>query len=64
MALYATVLLGTTPIGAPLVGYIAQQTGPRAGLAVGAVAALAAGLLAIVVRRQMDMPDVGAPAST
>jgi MFS family permease len=41
MALYSVVFLGSTPIGAPLVGWIAQIAGPRAGLAVGAVAALA-----------------------
>ena len=42
MALYSVVFLGSTPIGAPLVGWIAEVAGPRAGLAVGAVAALAA----------------------
>ena len=42
MALYSVVFLGSTPIGAPLVGWIAQVAGPRAGLAVGAAAALAA----------------------
>jgi hypothetical protein len=42
MALYSVVFLGSTPIGAPLVGWIAQVAGPRAGLALGAAAALAA----------------------
>jgi MFS family permease len=42
MALYSIVFLGSTPIGAPLVGWIAEVAGPRAGLVVGAVAALAA----------------------
>ncbi len=42
MALYSVVFLGSTPIGAPLVGWIAEVAGPRAGLVVGAVAALAA----------------------
>ena len=41
MALYSVVFLGSTPIGAPLVGWIAEVAGPRAGLVVGAVAALA-----------------------
>jgi MFS family permease len=41
MALYSVVFLGSTPIGAPLVGWIAQVAGPRAGLVVGAIAALA-----------------------
>ncbi|MGD0313821.1 MAG: MFS transporter [Acidimicrobiales bacterium] len=46
MALYAMAFLGTTPIGAPLVGAIAQWTNPRVSLLVGAVATvLSAGLL-------------------
>jgi len=42
MALYSVVFLGSTPIGAPLVGWLANELGPRAGLVVGAVAALVA----------------------
>ncbi len=42
MALYSIVFLGSTPIGAPFVGWIADVAGPRAGLLVGAVAALLA----------------------
>ncbi len=46
MALYAMAFLGTTPIGAPLVGAIAQWTDPRVALLTGAVATVvAAGLL-------------------
>ena len=42
MALYAMVFLGSTAIGAPLIGLLAQVAGPRAGLYAGGVAALAA----------------------
>jgi predicted MFS family arabinose efflux permease len=42
MALYSVVFLGSTPIGAPLVGWLAEAAGPRAGLWAGAAAALAA----------------------
>jgi MFS family permease len=42
MALYSVVFLGSTPIGAPLVGWLAEVAGPRSGLYAGAVAALAA----------------------
>jgi MFS family permease len=42
MALYSVVFLGSTPIGAPLVGWLAGAVSPRAGLALGAVAALVA----------------------
>jgi MFS family permease len=46
MALYSVVFLGSTPFGAPLVGWLAQVAGPRAGMALGAVAALGAAALA------------------
>jgi MFS family permease len=42
MALYSVVFLGSTPIGAPLVGWLAEATGPRVGLLAGAAAALLA----------------------
>jgi MFS family permease len=42
MALYSVVFLGSTPIGAPLVGWIAEIAGPRAGLVLGGAAALVA----------------------
>ena len=42
MALYAIVFLGSTAIGAPLVGWLAEIAGPRSGLLAGAVAALIA----------------------
>jgi MFS family permease len=46
MALYSVVFLGSTPIGAPLVGWLAGVAGPRVGMALGACAALAAAALA------------------
>ncbi len=42
MALYAVAFLGSTPIGAPLVGAVAQVANPRVALLVGAVATVAA----------------------
>lgn len=42
MALFAMVLLGGIPIGAPVVGGIADLAGPRAAVAVGSVAAIVA----------------------
>ena len=42
MALYGMVFMGTTPIGAPIVGFISERFGPRAGLAMGGVAILLA----------------------
>jgi MFS family permease len=42
MALYVMVFLGTTPIGGPIVGWVAQQFGARVGLGLGGVATLIA----------------------
>jgi MFS family permease len=44
MALYSVVFLGSTPLGAPLMGWVAQAVSPRAALAAGGAAAIAAGL--------------------
>lgn len=63
MALYVTAFMGTTPIGAPIIGYVAQLLGPRSGLMVGALAALAAALLAFVVRGMLGRTG-GADAET
>jgi predicted MFS family arabinose efflux permease len=42
MALYAIAFLGSTPIGSPIVGWIAEHHGPRSALLVGAAATMAA----------------------
>jgi MFS family permease len=42
MALYAIAFLGSTPIGAPLVGWIADVSNPRVAVMVGGVATLTA----------------------
>ncbi len=44
MALWAIVFLGSTPIGAPLTGYLAAHVGARMTLALAGVATLLAGL--------------------
>jgi MFS family permease len=49
MALYGIVFLGSTPIGSPIAGWVAQNvgtraTGPRIGFALGGLIALAMGL--------------------
>jgi len=46
MALYSIVFIGSTPIGAPIVGWLAETLDPRAGLALGGLAALLTGLAA------------------
>jgi len=53
MTLYALVFLGSTPIGGPLIGWISQQWGPRAGLFLGgALSLVAAAAAAWGLRRE------------
>lgn len=47
MSLWSIAFLGTTPIGGPLVGYIADHSNPRIGLAVGGLSALVAAAIAV-----------------
>jgi MFS family permease len=46
MSLWTVAFLGTTPIGAPIIGYIGESAGPRWGLFVSGLAAVLAALLA------------------
>jgi MFS family permease len=65
MALYSIVFLGSTPIGAPLVGWIAEVGGPRAGLVLGGLAALlAAAGGAIAYTRVRPAPETRPCASS
>ena len=54
MALYAIGFLGTTPLGAPLVGWISQAASPRVALGVGAAAAIIASTVLLVQRRSAE----------
>jgi MFS family permease len=47
MALYLAIFLGGTPLGAPLVGWIANEFGPRWALSVGALSGLLAAAVVI-----------------
>ncbi|MGK0722818.1 MFS transporter [Leucobacter sp. W1478] len=40
MAIYMAILMGGTPIGAPIIGWVADAMGPRWAIGVGAIAAL------------------------
>jgi MFS family permease len=46
MALYSVVFVGSTPVGGPIAGWLAEIAGPRAGLVLGGVAALLAAAVA------------------
>jgi MFS family permease len=48
MALWSTSLVGSAPIGAPIVGAVSDILDPRAAIALGAVACIAAGAVGLV----------------
>jgi MFS family permease len=50
MALYVLVFLGTNPIGAPVVGWVAEAFGARASIWLGGVVSLLVGGAALAVR--------------
>jgi MFS family permease len=57
LALQAMLFLGSTPIGAPIVGWIAQQFGARYAIGVGAAAAFGAGLWGLAQARPAATAD-------
>jgi MFS family permease len=60
MALWSVVYLGSTAIGGPLVGWISQHAGARAGVLVGAVATLGTGV-ALLRRPARESPRAALP---
>ncbi|HWH35419.1 MAG TPA: MFS transporter [Acidimicrobiales bacterium] len=63
LALQAIVFLGSTPIGGPVVGAIADGFGARYSLALGALATIAAGLYGLA-SPQLREPAAPAPVPT
>lgn len=62
MALYSIVFLGSTPIGGPLAGWLAEAIDPRAALVMAGLGALIAGLLArIAFERVAQIPSDATP---
>jgi len=59
MALYSILFLGSTPIGGPLSGWIAEQFGTRWALLMGAVAAAVSGLGGLMVLRNREPAAAG-----
>ncbi|HEX3514564.1 MAG TPA: MFS transporter [Trebonia sp.] len=54
MALWALAWLGSTPLGGPLVGWIAQELGARWSLVAGGLPTIACGLLALPALARID----------
>ncbi len=65
MALYSMVFLGSTPIGGPLAGWLAETWSPRVALLVGAAGALiaAVGARAVFARRETPTSTAGSGSS-
>ncbi|ALJ18918.1 MFS transporter [Microbacterium sp. No. 7] len=60
MALYMAILMGGTPIGAPIVGWVAAQFGPRAAILMGgatAFLAFAVGLVWLVTSGRLHREE-------
>jgi MFS family permease len=62
IAILLAVIAGGTPIGGPIVGWIADSFGPRWALGVGAASGLLAAVVAIVYLVRQKHADVGAEA--
>jgi MFS family permease len=65
LALQAMVLLGSTPIGGPMLGWVCQTFGARAGFLVGAVACFVAAAWGVAAARRFvprSVNDTVAPA--
>ncbi len=54
MAIYMTIVMGGTPLGAPFIGWIGEHLGARWTLVVGGVLVLAGAGLAVLVRRAVS----------
>jgi MFS family permease len=63
LALYLTVRQGTTPLGAPLVGWMGSTLGARSSVLFGGVASLAAGIGAVFLLRAHPAVERGYAAS-
>jgi MFS family permease len=63
MALYSTVLLGSTPIGAPVTGWIGEHAGARWAFAANGAVALATGLVLLWHRRHSKATEGDGPSS-
>ena len=61
LGLFSIVLLGSTPIGGPLLGWVSQQWSPRAALGLGGIASMIAavviGAILLVRHRREREPD-------
>jgi MFS family permease len=58
MALWSVALVGSTPIGAPIIGAVAQALNPRAAIGLGALACAGAAVISRIGRSRTPSPPV------
>ncbi|MPZ88054.1 MAG: MFS transporter [Nitriliruptorales bacterium] len=61
MALWGIAMMGTTPIGGPLIGRIAETAGPRFALGLGGVATMIGAIALFVHLLRRRVPDFAGP---
>jgi predicted MFS family arabinose efflux permease len=61
MALYGIVFLGSTPIGAPIAGWLGQVLGPRVEFALMGALSAAIGVVVLVMRKRRATAKVEEP---
>jgi MFS family permease len=54
MGLWAVAFLGTTPFGAPIMGWVGERVGPRWALGLGGVTVLFAAVLSVRSLSRID----------
>jgi MFS family permease len=64
MALYTTIFLGSTAIGGPITGWVAETSGAPATLVASGAVAVGAGLFAFRARRVAMPPVAAVPTDT
>lgn len=57
MGLWSVAFLGSTPVGGPIAGWVSEQLGGRAGLALGAAACLVAAGIGVMTTRRSRGQD-------
>jgi MFS family permease len=60
MALYMTIVMGGTPIGSPIIGWVGQQFGPRWTLLGGGALVIVGVVLAVALLARLSRDEVGA----
>ena len=61
MAIYMAIFMGCTPLGAPMIGWVADVFSPRWALGVGAASGFVAALVAFVYHRFRTAKDQACP---